>query len=65
MRPSSIVRYVVGQSPRGERAFDNFSGDTGRDWFVDAAGTKEYGIIDGVVADAKRAAAAGGDSAKE
>ncbi len=65
MRPSSIVRYVVGQSPSGERAFDIFARDSGRKFFVDAAGTKEYGIIDGVVADAKRAAAAGGDSAKE
>ncbi len=65
MRPSSIVRYVVGQSPRGERAFDIFSHDRARDLFVDAAGTREYGIIDGVVADAKRAAVTGGDSAKE
>jgi ATP-dependent protease ClpP protease subunit len=55
----------VGQSPRGERAFDILSRDTGRNFFVDAAGAKEYGIIDGVVADAKRVAAAGGDSAKE
>jgi ATP-dependent protease ClpP protease subunit len=65
LRPSSIVRYVVGQSARGERAVDIFSPDTGRNFFVDAAGTKEYGIIDSVVAHAKRAAAAGGDSAKE
>ena len=65
MRPSSIVQYVVGQSPRGERAFGVFSGEAGRDLFVDAAGTKEYGIIDGVVANAKRPVATGGDSAKE
>ena len=65
MRLSSIARHVARQGPRGERAFDIFFGNIGRDRFVDAAGTKEYGIIDGVVADAKRAAAAGEDSAKE
>ncbi len=39
--------------------------DTDRDFFMDAAGAKEYGIVDEILVGGKTPVAAGGDSSKE
>jgi ATP-dependent Clp protease protease subunit len=47
------------------RSIEEVTHDTDRDFFMDASGAKDYGIIDEVLVGGKLAAVAGGDSAKE
>lgn len=47
------------------RSMEEITHDTDRDFFMDAKGAKEYGIIDEVLVGGKLAVATAGDSAKE
>jgi ATP-dependent Clp protease protease subunit len=47
------------------RSIEDITHDTDRDFFMDASGAKDYGIVDEILAGGKLAAVAGGDSAKE
>lgn len=63
IRRNQIVKEVLAQHTG--RSLEEITRDTDRDFFMDAKGAKEYGIIDEVLAGGKVGVGAGGDSAKE
>ena len=54
-----ILAHHTGQD------IERITHDSDRDFFMDAAGAKEYGIVDEVLVGGKTPVAAGGDSSKE
>jgi ATP-dependent Clp protease protease subunit len=63
IRRNQIVKDILVQHTG--RTMEQITHDTDRDFFMDAKGAKEYGIIDEILAGGKVAVGAGGDSAKE
>ncbi len=63
IRRNQIVKEILVRHTG--RSMEEITHDTDRDFFLDAEGAKEYGIIDEILVRAKVPAAAGGDSAKE
>jgi ATP-dependent Clp protease protease subunit len=63
LRRNQIVKDILAHHTG--RPIEDITRDTDRDFFMDAEGAKEYGVIDEVLAGGKQAVAAGGDSAKE
>jgi ATP-dependent Clp protease protease subunit len=63
IRRNQIVKDILVRHTG--RPIEDITRDTDRDFFMDAEGAKEYGIIDEILAGGKQPVAAGGDSAKE
>ncbi len=63
IRRNQVVKEILAHHTG--RSLEEITHDTDRDFFMDAAGAKEYGIIDEVLVGGKLAAAASADSAKE
>ena len=63
IRRNQIVKEILAQHTG--RSIEEITHDTDRDFFMDAKGAKEYGIIDEVLVGGKLAVAAAGDTAKE
>ena len=63
IRRNQIVKEILAQHTG--RSIEEITHDTDRDFFMDAKGAKEYGIIDEVLVGGKLAVAAAGESAKE
>lgn len=63
IRRNQVVKEILARHTG--RSMEEVTHDTDRDFFMDAEGAKEYGIIDEVLVSGKLAVAAGGDSAKE
>jgi len=63
IRRNQIVKEILAHHTG--RSMEEITHDTDRDFFMDAKGAKEYGIIDEVLVSGKLAVAAAGDSAKE
>ena len=63
LRRNQIVKDILAQHTG--RSIEDITRDTDRDFYMDANGAKEYGIIDEILASGKLAVAAGGDSSKE
>ncbi len=63
IRRNQVVKDILARHTG--RTIDEITHDTDRDFFMDAAGAKDYGIVDEILAGGKLAAVAGGDSAKE
>ena len=63
LRRNQIVKDILAQHTG--RSIDDITRDTDRDFYMDANGAKDYGIIDEILAGGKLAVAAGGDSSKE
>ena len=63
IRRNQVVKEVLARHTG--RSMEEITHDTDRDFFMDAEGAKEYGIIDEVLVGGKLAVPAGGDSAKE
>ena len=63
IRRNQVVKEILARHTG--RSVEEVTRDTDRDFFMDAEGAKEYGIIDEVLVGGKLAVAAGGDSAKE
>jgi len=63
LRRNQVVKEILVQHTG--RSMEEMTRDTDRDFFMDAKGAKEYGIIDEILTGGKVAVGAGGDSAKE
>ena len=64
IRRNEVIRCILAEHTGQE--VERIARDTDRDFFLDAAGAKEYGIIDEILQGSRVAAAAGsGDKAKE
>lgn len=63
LRRNQVVKEILARHTG--RSVEEVTRDTDRDFFMDAEGAKEYGIIDEILVGGKLAVAAGGDSAKE
>ncbi|MFB3094214.1 MAG: ATP-dependent Clp protease proteolytic subunit [Dehalococcoidia bacterium] len=63
LRRNQVVKEILARHTG--RPIEDITRDTDRDFFMDAEGAKEYGIVDEILAGGKLAAVAGGDSAKE
>ena len=63
IRRNQVVKEILVRHTG--RSLEEITHDTDRDFFMDAKGAREYGIIDEVLVGSKMAVAAGGDSAKE
>jgi len=63
LRRNQVVKEILAHHTG--RSVEEITRDTDRDFFMDAEGAKEYGIIDEILVGGKLAVAAGGDSAKE
>jgi ATP-dependent Clp protease protease subunit len=63
LRRNQIVKEILARHTG--RSIDEISRDTDRDFFMDAKGAKDYGIVDEILVGGKVAVVAGGDSGKE
>ena len=63
IRRNQVVKEILARHTG--RSLEEITHDTDRDFFMDAKGAKDYGIIDEILVAGKLAVAAGGDSAKE
>ncbi len=63
LRRNQIVKDILAQHTG--RSIDDITRDTDRDFYMDANGAKDYGIIDEILTGGKLPVAAGGDSSKE
>ena len=63
IRRNQVVKDILARHTG--RSIEDITHDTDRDFFMDASGAKDYGIVDEILAGGKLAAVAGGDSAKE
>ncbi len=63
LRRNQVVKDIL--ASHTGRSIEDITHDTDRDFFMDASGAKDYGIVDEILAGGKLAAVAGGDSAKE
>ena len=63
IRRNQVVKDIL--ALHTGRSIEDITHDTDRDFFMDASGAKDYGIVDEILAGGKLAAVAGGDSAKE
>jgi ATP-dependent Clp protease protease subunit len=63
LRRNQVVKDILARHTG--RSVEDITRDTDRDFFMDAEGAKDYGIVDEILAGGKLAAVAGGDSAKE
>ncbi|MCH7576506.1 MAG: ATP-dependent Clp protease proteolytic subunit [Chloroflexi bacterium] len=63
LRRNQVVKDILARHTG--RSIEEITHDTDRDFFMDAEGAKEYGIVDEILAGGKLAAVASGDSAKE
>ncbi len=63
LRRNQVVKEILARHTG--RSIEEITHDTDRDFFMDAEGAKNYGIVDEILAGGKLAAVAGGDSAKE
>jgi len=63
LRRNQIVKDILAQHTG--RSIDDITRDTDRDFYMDANGAKDYGIIDEILSGGKLPVAAGGDSSKE
>jgi ATP-dependent Clp protease protease subunit len=63
LRRNQIVKDILAQHTG--RSVDDITRDTDRDFYMDANGAKDYGIIDEILAGGKLPVAAGGVSSKE
>ena len=63
IRRNQIVKAILARHTG--RSMDDITRDTDRDFFMDAKGAKEYGIIDEVLEGGKLSLGVEGDSAKE
>ncbi len=63
LRQNQVIREILVQHTG--RTLDEITRDTDRDFFMDANGAKEYGIIDEILTSSKVTVAASGDSSKE
>ncbi len=63
IRRNQIVKDILVQHTG--RTMEEITRDTDRDFFLDAEGAKNYGIIDEILAGGKVPAAVGGDSSKK
>ena len=63
LRRNQIVKDILAQHTG--RSIDDITRDTDRDFYMDANGAKDYGIIDEILSSGKLVVSAGGDSSKE
>jgi len=63
IRRNQVVKEILARHTG--RSMEEITHDTDRDFFMDAKGAKDYGIIDEILVAGKLAVAAGGDSTKE
>ncbi|KKK81022.1 hypothetical protein LCGC14_2817660, partial [marine sediment metagenome] len=63
LRRNQVVKEILAHHTG--RTMEEITRDTDRDFFMDAEGAKDYGIVDEILTGGKLAAVAGGDSAKE
>ncbi len=63
IRRNQLIKEILANHTG--QTLDRIAHDTDRDFFMDAASAKEYGIIDEVLMGGKVAVTAGGDSSKE
>ncbi len=63
LRQNQVIREILVQHTG--RTLDEITRDTDRDFFMDAKGAMEYGIIDEILTSSKVTVAASGDSSKE
>jgi len=63
IRRNQVIKEILANHTG--QTLDRITHDSDRDFFMDAASAKEYGIIDEVLTGGKVAVLAGGDSAKE
>ncbi len=63
LRRNQVVKDILAHHTG--RTMEEITRDTDRDFFMDAEGAKDYGIVDEILTGGKLAAVAGGDSAKE
>ena len=63
LRRNQIVKDILAQHTG--HSIDDITRDTDRDFYMDANGAKDYGIIDEILTGGKLPVAAGGDSSKE
>ena len=63
LRRNQVVKEILVRHTG--RSMEEITNDTSRDFFMNAEGAKEYGIVDEILASGKLAAVASGDSAKE
>lgn len=63
LRRNQVVKEILVRHTG--RSMEEITHDTDRDFFMNAEGAKEYGIVDEILASGKLAAVASGDSAKE
>jgi len=63
LRRNQVVKEILARHT--SRTLEEITRDTDRDFFMDAKGAKEYGIVDEILVSSKLAVAAAGDSAKE
>ncbi len=63
LRQNQVIREILVQHTG--RTLDEITRDTDRDFFMDAKGAMEYGIIDEILTGSKVTVAASGDSSKE
>ena len=63
LRRNQVVKDILVRHTG--RSMEEITHDTDRDFFMNAEGAKEYGIVDEILASGKLAAVASGDSAKE
>jgi ATP-dependent Clp protease protease subunit len=63
LRRNQIVKEILARHTG--RSIEEISRDTDRDFFMDAKGAKDYGIVDEILVGGKVAVVAGGDSGKE
>jgi ATP-dependent Clp protease protease subunit len=63
LRRNQIVKEILARHTG--RSIEEISRDTDRDFFMDAKGAKDYGIVDEILVGGKVTVVAGGDSGKE
>jgi len=63
LRRNHVVKEILAHHTG--RSMEDITRDTDRDFFMDASGAKEYGLVDEILTGGKLAAVTGGDSAKE
>ncbi len=63
LRRNEVVKDILARHTG--RSMEEITRDTDRDFFMDAEGAKDYGIVDEILASGKLAAVASGDSSKE
>lgn len=63
IRRNQVVKEILARHTG--RSLEEITHDTDRDFFMDAKGAKDYGIVDEILVGGKVAVVAGGDSAKE